>query len=210
MIGASGKQLVTLLLGGQWGGSAALVPILDLVSAVGLVAQFRARSSRPWARWGGKVVIHLVQLIVLIAGTSVALLLRCGVHGLMVAVLVSCLVKQVLFYAWLDRLFPASRRLVAQAYAQAAALTALIWLALWAVQQALEGRCPVALVLAAQWSAAGVLMLGCVRYGAGLHGMRVARERGLLPGMLSRMELKRRVDKPVSSAAHWRPTHSDQ
>ncbi|AKJ11882.1 hypothetical protein ABB07_18105 [Streptomyces incarnatus] len=190
VIGASSTQLVALLLGGQWGGSAALVPILGLASAVGLVAQFSGTLVEALGAVGGKVAIHLVQLVVVVAGTAVALFLGGGVHRLMVAVLVGYLVKQTLFHVWLNRLFPATRRLVAQAYAQAAALTALIWLALWTVQQALGDGCPVALILTAKLSVAGALLLGCVRYGSGLHGMRVARERGLLPRKLTRERLR--------------------
>ncbi|MFD5859240.1 lipopolysaccharide biosynthesis protein [Streptomyces chartreusis] len=186
VIGASSEQLVALLLGGQWRGSAELVPILGLISVLGLVAQFSGTLVEAMGAVGGKVVIHLTQLLVLVAGTFVALLLRGGVHGLMTAVLASQLVKQILFYVWLDRLFPTVRRPVAQGYAQAAALSGLIWAALWSVQRVLAGRCPGSAILAAQLAAATVLALCCVRYGAALHGIRVARERGLLPAALTR------------------------
>ncbi|MCX5060159.1 MULTISPECIES: oligosaccharide flippase family protein [unclassified Streptomyces] len=190
VIGASSEQLVALLLGSQWRGSAELVPILGLVSALSLVTQFSGTLVEAIGAVGRKLVISVVQLLVLVAGTALALFLGCGVHGLMVVVLASQLVKQALFHAWLNRLFPATRRPVAEAYAQAAGLTVLIWVALWSVQGALEGGCPVALVLAAKAATAGALVLGCLRYGAGLHGVRVARERGLLPGKLSRQDLK--------------------
>ncbi|MEU5532149.1 lipopolysaccharide biosynthesis protein [Streptomyces sp. NPDC020362] len=190
VIGASSEQLVALLLGDQWRGSAALVPVLGLASALMLMAQFSGTLVEAIGAVGRKVVISLVQLTVLVAGTAVALFLGCGVRGLMVVVLIGQLVKQALFHAWLSRLFPSARRRVAEAYAQAAGLTVLIWSALWSVQQALGGRCPMALILAAKVAAAGALLLGCVRYGTGLHGVRVARERGLLPGRLSREDLK--------------------
>jgi PST family polysaccharide transporter len=186
VIGASSEQLVTLLLGSQWRGSAGLIPILGLASALSLVAHFSGTLVEAMGAVGRKVVIHLVQLTVLVAGTSVALFLGGGVHGLMTVILMSQIVKQSLFYVWLNRLFPAARRLVAEAHAQAAALAALIWLALWSVQQALEDSCPPAAIFAAKLAAAGALMLCCVQYGAGLHGVRVARERGLLPAALRR------------------------
>lgn len=185
MIGASSEQLVALLLGSQWRGSAELVPILGLSSALSLVANFSGTLVEAMGAVGRKAAIHLVQVMVLIAGTSFALFLGCGVYGLMVVALVSEFIKQALFHVWLTRLFPTTRRLVAEAYAQAAALAALIWLALWSVQQAL-GDSPPAAILAAKLAAAGALVLCCVRYGAGLHGVRVARERGLLPAVLWR------------------------
>ncbi|MFJ4366620.1 lipopolysaccharide biosynthesis protein [Streptomyces chartreusis] len=186
VIGASSEQLVALLLGTQWRGSAELVPLLGLVSVLGLVAQFSGTLLEAMGAVGGKVVIHLVQLLVLLAGTSVALFLGSGVHGLMIAVLVSQLVKQALFYVWLNRLFPTARRPVAQGYAQAAALSGLTWAALWSVQQMLEDSCPGPVILAGQLAAAAALGLCCVRYGADLHGVRAARERGLLPAAFAR------------------------
>jgi PST family polysaccharide transporter len=186
VIGASSEQLVALLLGSQWRAGAELVPVLGLIGVLSLVAQFSGTLVEAMGVVGRKVVIHLVQLAVLVAGTAVALLLDGGVHELMTVVLVSQLVKQALFYAWLRRLFPTTRRLVAEAYAQAAALTGLIWLALWYVQQALGASSPAALVLTAKLAVAGALVLCCVRYGGRLHGVRVARERGVLPAALCR------------------------
>ncbi|WP_030621148.1 lipopolysaccharide biosynthesis protein [Streptomyces fulvoviolaceus] len=186
VIGASSEELVALLLGSQWRGSAELVPILGLASALSLVAHFSGTLVEAMGAVGRKVVIHLVQLVVLVAGTAVALFLGGGVHALMMVVLVSQLIKQALFYVWLNQLFPTTRRLIAEAYVQAAALAVLIWLALWSVRQALDDSCPPAVILAAELAAAGALMLCCVRYGAGLHGVRVARERGLLPAVLWR------------------------
>jgi O-antigen/teichoic acid export membrane protein len=188
VIGASREQLVALLLGGQWRDSAGLVPILGLVSVLSLVAQFSGTLLEAMGSVGRKVVIHLVQLVVLIAGTAVALLLGRGVHGLMTAMLVSQLVKQALFYVCLNRLFPSARRPVAQGYAQAVAVSGLIWVTLWSVQGALAGSCPGTVILAAKLAAAAVLALCCVRCGAGLHGVRVARERGLLPTALTKAE----------------------
>lgn len=186
VIGASGDQLVALLLGGQWRGSAALVPLLGLVSVLGLVAQFSGTLVEAIGSVGPKVVIHLVQLAVLVAGMAVALRLGLGVHGLLAAMLVSQLARQVLFSLWLNRLFPSTRRPVAQGYAQAVALSGLIWCTLWSVQQALADSCPGPVVLAAKLAAATVLALCCARYGTVLHGVRVARERGLLPAALWR------------------------
>lgn len=186
VIGASGDQLVALLLGPQWRGSAALVPMLGLVSVLGLVAQFSGTLMEAIGSVGPKMVIHLVQVAVLVAGMAVALHLGFKVHGLLAALLVSQLTKQTLFSLWLNRLFPSTRRPVAQGYAQAVALSGLIWGALWTVQQALADSCPGPVVLAAKLTAAAVLALCCARYGAGLHGVRVARERGLLPAALWR------------------------
>ncbi|MFE5027602.1 oligosaccharide flippase family protein [Streptomyces sp. NPDC056656] len=186
VIGASSKQLVALLLGSQWGGSADLVPVLGLASALSLVAHFPGALVEAMGTVGRKAVIHLVQLVVLVAGTAVALFLDGGVHGLMTVVLVSQLVKQALFYVWLRQLFPTTRRLVAEAYAQSAALAGLIWLALWYVQQTLGANSPAALVLTAKLAIAGALVLCCVRYGGRLHGVRVVRERGVLPAALRR------------------------
>jgi hypothetical protein len=59
---------------------------------------------------------------------------------------------------------------------------------LWSVQGALAGSCPGTVILAAKLAAAAVLALCCVRCGAGLHGVRVARERGLLPTALTKAE----------------------
>ncbi|MFG1668021.1 oligosaccharide flippase family protein [Streptomyces sp. Y7] len=186
VIGASSEQLVALLLGGQWRGSADLVPLLGLVSVLSLVAQFSGTLVEAMGSVGRKVLIHLVQLLVLVAGTAVALSLGHGILGVMTAMLVSQLVKQALFSFWLNRLFPAARRPVAQAYAQAVALSGVIWCALWSVQRALQGTCPVPVILAAKLAVAAVVALSCVRYGTALHGVRVARERGLLPAALTR------------------------
>jgi hypothetical protein len=46
------------------------------------------------------------------------------------------------------------------------------------------------LVLAVQLTVAGALILCCLRYATGLHGVRVARERGLLPLKLMRRSRK--------------------
>ncbi|MGX1669809.1 oligosaccharide flippase family protein [Streptomyces sp. NPDC055400] len=186
VIGASSEQLVALLLGGQWQGSVDLVPILGLASVLGLVAQISGTVVEAMGVVGPKLVIHLVQLTALVAGAALALNLGGGLHALMVVVLVSQLVKQALFHVWLRRLFPTTRRLVAEAYAQAAALAGLIWLALWYVQQALGASSPAALVLTAKLAVAGALVLCCVRYGGRLHGVRVARERSVLPAALRR------------------------
>ncbi|MFF2504005.1 oligosaccharide flippase family protein [Streptomyces sp. NPDC058067] len=186
VIGASSEQLVALLLGGQWQGGVTLVPILGLASVLGLVAQFSGTVGEAMGVVGPKLVINLVQLTVLVAGTALALHLGGGLHALMVVVLVSQLVRLSLFQAWMNRLFPATRRPVTQAYAQAAALSGLFWVALWSVQRELEGSCPAPVILAAKLAAAGVLALCCLRYGAALHGVRVARERGVLPAVLCR------------------------
>ncbi|MEU0412074.1 oligosaccharide flippase family protein [Streptomyces griseorubiginosus] len=186
VIGASSEQLVALLLGGQWQGSVQLVPVLGLAGVFGLVAQFSGTVVEAMGVVGPKVVIHLVQLTVLVTGTALALHLGGGLHALMAVLLVGQLVRLSLFQVWLNRLFPTTRRPTAQAYAQAAALSGLVWGALWSVQQALEGSCPGPVILVAKLASAAVLALCCVRYGGALHGVRAARERGLLPAALWR------------------------
>ncbi|OAH09610.1 oligosaccharide flippase family protein [Streptomyces jeddahensis] len=188
VIAASGDQLVAVLLGGQWQGSAELVPVLALASALSLVVHFPAVLVEAMGAVGGKAVIQLVQLAVLVAGTAIALFLGCGVYGLVVVVLVGRLTEHALYCCWLNRLFPAARRAVARAYAEAAAVAAVVWGAVWTIGRSLEGACPPTATLTAQLTAAGVLMLCCLRYGTGLCAVRVARERGLLPTVFRRKE----------------------
>ncbi|MFE5484026.1 oligosaccharide flippase family protein [Streptomyces sp. NPDC056527] len=185
VIGASSEQLVALLLGGQWHGSAELVPLLGLVSVLALVAQFLGTLVEAMGVVGPKVVIHLVQLGVLVAGTALALATGGGLHALMVVVLIGQVLRLALFQAWLGRLFPQARRPVAVAYAQAAFLAALTWAVLWCVSHPLEDNCPTALLLAVKLVTAGALLVCCLRYGGSLQGVAVARERGLLPAVLT-------------------------
>ncbi|MFD7322524.1 lipopolysaccharide biosynthesis protein [Streptomyces sp. NPDC059875] len=184
VIGASSEQLVALLLGEQWRASAELVPLLGLVSVLALVAQFLGTLMEAMGVVGPKVVIHLVQLAVLIGGTAAALAVGGGIHAFIVVVLIGQVVRLALFQARLSRLFPATRRPVAVAYAQAAFLAALTWAVLWSVQHVLGSTCPSALLLAVKLATAGALVVCWVRYGGSLQGVRVARERGLLPAVL--------------------------
>ncbi|MFG2772745.1 oligosaccharide flippase family protein [Streptomyces sp. NPDC048350] len=186
VIGASSEQLVALLLGEQWSGSTELVPVLGLVSVLALVAQFLGTLVEAMGVVGPKVAIHLVQLAVLVGGTALALAAGGQIHALMIVVLTGQAVRLALLQTWLSRLFPDTRRPVATAYAQAAVLAALTWAALWCVQHLLGSTgCPTALLLAAKLVTAAALLLCCVRYGGSLAGVRVARERGLLPGVLT-------------------------
>ncbi|MEU9865557.1 lipopolysaccharide biosynthesis protein [Streptomyces sp. NPDC047971] len=186
VIGASSDQLVALLLGGQWTGAAELVPMLGLVSVLALLAQFLGTLVEAMGLVGPKVLIHLVQLAVLVTGTALALAAGGGIQALMAVVLTGQAIRLALLQAWLSRLFPATRRPVAAAYAQAAGLAAATWTVLWCLQHTLDGRCPTALLLAAKLITAGALAVCCARYGGSLRGVRVARERGLLPAALTR------------------------
>jgi O-antigen/teichoic acid export membrane protein len=185
VIAASSEQLVALLLGGQWHGSADLVPLLGLVSVLALVAQFLGTLAEAMGVVGPKVVIHLLQLAVLVAGTALALTAGGRIHALMTVVLIGQAVRLALFQAWMSRLFPQTRRPVALAYTQAALVAALIWTVLWCVQHLLGGSCPTAVLLAVKLLAAAALMACLLRYGGSLRGVRVAQERGLLPSALT-------------------------
>ncbi|WP_306190794.1 lipopolysaccharide biosynthesis protein [Streptomyces sp. MK5] len=184
VIGAGADNYVLILLGGGWHTAAQLVPILAAAGALHVVVYCPASMAEAIGRVRQKAAIEVVHLATLLLGTGVVVVFKGGLFELVGAVLVSRMVQHALYLVWMDRVIPRSLRPVLNAYGQAVVVAVGIGLADSGVGHAVAEVAPVPVVLTVQLITVGLAAIAGLRCGRFLKGMRVARQRALIPASL--------------------------
>lgn len=184
VIGAGADTYVRVLLGGGWHRAAQLVPVLAAAGALHVVVYFPASMAEAVGKVRQKVAIELVHLTTLLLGTAVVVLYKGGLLGLVGAVLLSRVVQHALYLAWMDRVIPGSLRQLLNSYVQAMAVAVAVWLAVAGAGRAAGAVASTPVVLAAQLTTVGLVGTCGLVCGRSFKGIRVARERALIPAAL--------------------------
>lgn len=183
-IGASASNFVLVLLGGGWQVAAQLVPILAAAAALHVVVYFPASMAEAIGKVPMKALIECLHLSTLLLGTGFVVACDGGLLGLVTAVLVGRLLQHTLYLLWMDRVIPGSLRPVLKVYAQSVAVAVAVGLAVAGVGRAIGETAPTPVTLIAQVAAMGLAGVAVVLWGGSLDGIRVARERALIPTAL--------------------------
>ncbi|MGW5433707.1 oligosaccharide flippase family protein [Streptomyces sp. NPDC004059] len=181
MFAAMSDNLVTVLLGAQWHSTVDLVPPLAAAAAVGCVTHFPASLAEAIGDARKKIGIQVVELVILVAGSALAVAGGKGVHGIVTAMLVARLAECALYVRWAARRFPGSLPSTLLGCAQALAVAALSWCVIAAVGALLSDRVPQLAALVAQTTAAALLGVAVTRHGGRLLGMQSVHVRRLVP-----------------------------
>lgn len=178
---ALGDNLIAVLLGSQWHTAAGLVPPLAATAALSCVVHLIASLAEAIGDARRKIWIKLAQLLTMTVAAFVAVAGGTGVLGLVTALLVSRVTEAVLYFGWVARRFPGSRRTVLVACGQALGVAALTWSVLAGVGALLSGEVPALAALTAQVLVAVLLTVAVARHGEQwLMGVRTIREHRLV------------------------------
>ncbi|GGT30253.1 lipopolysaccharide biosynthesis protein [Streptomyces kurssanovii] len=188
VIGVVADNLVSVLLGDGWQRAAQLVPLLAAIGALSVIVYFPASVAEATGRVRRKAVIEYLHLAALLLGTGIAVATRAGITSLISAVLVSRLVQHAAYLLWMGRMIPGALRGALNAYAQSCTVAVAVGLVVAGVDRAAGEVAPPVLVLATQFAAAGLAGALILMCGTSLTGIRVARERALIPASLVRRD----------------------
>ena len=186
VIAASSKNSVDVVLGADWKIAADLVPLLAMVGTLNVITYFPATVAEATGRVWHKATIEVLHLILLLTGAAVAMAADTGIIGLVIAVLMSRIVRYAVYIVYIGRVFAGSMRAVTIAHTQSSTVALAVWLAVTSVGRATEGIVPPVVALTAQLATAALLGAFILMYGPALNGTRVARNRALVPSALSR------------------------
>jgi O-antigen/teichoic acid export membrane protein len=184
-IAACSKNAVHALLGEGWNVTADLVPPLAVLGTLNVLTYFPAAVATAMGRVWQKAVIEILHLVAIVAGVGFAIAAGAGIHGMVIALVMSRLVQHVSYVLWIGRLIPGSVRHVAVSYMEASLVALTVGLSVAAVADMLDGVVPTTAALASQLLAATLLAVLLLRYGGRLKGIRAAYQRTLIPSALT-------------------------
>jgi PST family polysaccharide transporter len=182
---ACSRNAVHALLGEGWETTADLVPPLAVLGTLNVLTYFPAAVAAAVGKGWQKALIELLHLVALLAGVGFALATRTGIHGLVIALIMSRLVQHMSYVVWMGRVIPGSMRHAAVSYTQASLVALTVWGSATAVADVVDGFLPATAALAAQLLAAVLLGVVVLRYGGALEGVRVMHQRALIPSVLT-------------------------
>jgi PST family polysaccharide transporter len=182
---ACSRNAVHALLGEGWGTTADLVPPLAVLGTLNVITYFPAAVAVAVGRVWQKAVIEILHLMALIAGVGFTLASGSGIHGLIIALIMSRLVQHVSYVVWMGRVIPGSVRRVVVSYLEASLVALIVGLSVTAVADMVDGFLRATAALAAQLLAASLLGVLVLRYGGALSGVRVMHQRALIPSRLT-------------------------
>jgi PST family polysaccharide transporter len=184
VMGAGADNFVRVLLGEGWNTTAHLVPILAAAAALHVVVYFPSSMAEAIGRVSQKAVIEILHLTLLVLGTGIVIFVHGGLFGLVSVVLLGRLLQHALYLVWMDRVIPGSLREVLTAYVQSAAMAVAVGLAVAGIGRAAGEIASPPVALAAQVITVGLAGMFTLLSGRFLEGIRVARQRSLIPAAL--------------------------
>jgi lipopolysaccharide exporter len=191
-VAVAAPEMVSVVLGPQWGMAATIVPWFALAAGFSVISALSQTAAEARADLNRSLAVQGVYVVVLSVSLAFAISYRSnGIWVVAAAVLVAELLRHLGYLGLMWRIVGFSAAQLLASYAPAAFASLGVASAIAATRRALVGQVPTMLVFAAELAAGALMLALCVRFCP-------------LPGI--RRELRMRLDSAgvLGSTGGWR------